>query len=172
MKVDDEVRIKVLDAMFNGGLEANFSKIAKISGLDVKTVRNSIFFLEKENVITSYMPLISARRLGFYHLHVDVTNYEFNNEGERKRVYEDIRKRMPNEYMVYTTNGPGLMNKLTMGIFRNGHDKYQCEKKLSDEVHLRKWMKDKISIPLMEKLKYEALSKTVVDILKKEKGIK
>jgi DNA-binding Lrp family transcriptional regulator len=172
MKVDDTIRIKVLSALFEKGcIEPNYSKIARTSGLDVKTVRNSLFFLEKEGVIRNFMPLINARKLGFFRIHADVTRYDFSNERERDHIYKEIKKRNPNEYMVYKTDGPGLMNRFTIGIFRNTHEKYQLERKIENELHTQRWIRDKISIPLMEKVKYDSLSKTMVEILKKEKGL-
>ena len=172
MKVDDTIRVKVLSALFEKGcIEPNYSKIARTSGLDVKTVRNSLFFLEKEGVVSNYMPLVNARELGFYRIHTDVTRYDFANERERDHIYKEIAKRNPHVYMTYKTDGPGLMNRFTIGIYRNSHEKYKMERKLEDKLHLQRWIKDKISIPLMEKVKYEALSKTMVNILKKEKGL-
>jgi len=171
MKVDDNVRIKVLSALFKeGAIEPNYSHIAKISGLDIKTVRNSLYFLEKEGIVKEYIPEIDSGKLGFRHRHINVVQFEFENEKQQQQMLERIKKEIPNVYIGAECDGPNLMNNLFIGIYRSSYDRYSKIKKIAIQLGLRKHLKNKMSIPFFKRY-HHSPGKVVIDILKKEKGL-
>jgi len=172
MKVDDDVRLKVLSALFQSdAIEPNYSHIAEISGLDIKTVRNSLFFLEKEGIIDNYSPMLDVKKLGFNHNHVIVTQFEFDNESQEKEMRDKIMKEIPNMYLVSECDGPGLMNTFHVGIYRTHKERHDLVTKASQKLRLRRFIKQKMSIPLFERYHMNSPSKTIIKILMKERGL-
>ncbi|MFH1588295.1 MAG: Lrp/AsnC family transcriptional regulator [Candidatus Diapherotrites archaeon] len=66
MSIDDEVRLRVLQALLSkGGVNPNLKQIKKITGLHAATVKSSIEFLKSQGVLEGFGPKLNFRSLGY-----------------------------------------------------------------------------------------------------------
>lgn len=66
MKINDEIRIMILDALLKkNAVKPNIEQIKKYTGLHKGTVVSSLNFLEKEGIISGYGPKIDFRKFGY-----------------------------------------------------------------------------------------------------------
>ncbi len=65
-KINDSIRVKILSAMkHKGSVVPNVRQIKKITGFHRATIKSSIDFLEKENFIQGYRPLLDSSIAGY-----------------------------------------------------------------------------------------------------------
>ncbi|MFH0714528.1 MAG: hypothetical protein V1847_02050, partial [Candidatus Diapherotrites archaeon] len=66
MKVDDEVRVKILGALLEKNVVMpNLEQIKRKTGLHKATIKSSLEFLEKEKVIEGFGPKVNFRKFGY-----------------------------------------------------------------------------------------------------------
>lgn len=117
-KVDDAVRIRVLEALLKpDSVAPNISRIQKYTGLNQATVRASLEFLEK-NALGSYLPMIDMEKMGFG-LEV-ITMYQFDgSDKEKTKKFMDEIGRDPHIFYCYGMAGSTNWNLVTRQMFRD-----------------------------------------------------
>ncbi len=66
MKIDDEIRIKIMDALMKKRAVApNIRQLKKYTGYHMATIKSSLDFLRKEGVLEGYGPKLNFRKFGY-----------------------------------------------------------------------------------------------------------
>ena len=95
-KINDSIRVKILDAMRKkGSVVPNVRQIQKITGFHRATIKSSIQFLEKENFITGYRPLLDPKVVGF---NLNAMQYMQVNFSEKEKFKKYVFFANPNCY--------------------------------------------------------------------------
>ena len=88
-KINDSIRVKILDAMRKkGSVVPNVRQIQKITGFHRATIKSSIQFLEKENFITGYRPLLDPKVVGFNLNAMQYMQVNFSEKEKFKKYLE------------------------------------------------------------------------------------
>jgi DNA-binding Lrp family transcriptional regulator len=91
-KVNDSIRVKILDAMRKkGSIVPNVRQIKKITGFHRATIKSSIQFLEKENFITGYRPLLDPKVVGFNLNAMQYMQINFSEKDKFKKYLELVK---------------------------------------------------------------------------------
>jgi len=84
-KINDPIRVKILSAMTKkGAITPNIRSIQKITGFHRATIKASLDFLEKENFVLGYRPLLDPLIAGY---NLKATSY-FQIDPSLKETYK------------------------------------------------------------------------------------
>lgn len=118
-KIDDKIRLKVLDALLKQGtVLPNLRQIQKATGFHKATIKSSLDFLKKQGLLQGFGPKVNVKRFGhslevFLILEVDTS---------QKKMFEkflDVAKTDPHVYRVSAILGGGNWNLLAQFIYKD-----------------------------------------------------
>lgn len=118
-KINDSIRVKILSAMTKkGAVQPNVRQIKKITGLHRATIKSSIDFLEKEEFITGYRPLLDPLIAGY-----NLKSYSFYQLDlslkEKINSFKDLLKKDKNIIYSSSTISDGNYNFFINSISKN-----------------------------------------------------
>lgn len=119
MKSTDEIRVKVLEAILKkNSVQPNIRQIKKHTGFHKATIKSSLDFLEKEEVMKGFGPKVNFRKLGY---NLEVMNLFQADLGEQKlfEKFLEILEKDPHVYWVSSIIGSGNWNMLCRSIHRD-----------------------------------------------------
>jgi DNA-binding Lrp family transcriptional regulator len=119
MKVDDEIRLKILDAMMDKkSTQPNMRKIKSKTGYHLATIKGSIDFLQKEGIITGYGPKISFWKLDYKLEVVELLQVDFSRQDLIDQFFE-IAKDDPHIYTMQSIMGSGNFNIISFQFYKD-----------------------------------------------------
>ena len=66
MKIDDEIRLNILEALLKDGVVSpNIRQIQKRTGYHKATIKSSIDFFKKEGLLSGFGPKIDFKKFGY-----------------------------------------------------------------------------------------------------------
>ena len=168
-KVDDEIRVKVLEALIKpGSIEPNISQIQRYTGLNQATVRASIEFLEK-NVMNGYSPRIDMEKMGFGLEVITIYQFDGSDKVKTKKVM-DAMGTDPHIFYCYGMAGSTNWNLVTRQMFRDVESYLESVQDYYSRVpEMYELVQDKMVFyvrrPVYKKMSY---TEAMVEILKAE----
>ncbi|MEM0360494.1 MAG: Lrp/AsnC family transcriptional regulator [Candidatus Diapherotrites archaeon] len=102
MKIDDKVRLAVLEALLQkNSVKPDLKRLKQHTGLHKATIKSSLDFLERQGVISGYGPKVNFRKLGF---NLEVTTL-FQADLSKKSIFEDLIKKAESDPHLYWFSG-------------------------------------------------------------------
>ncbi len=119
MKVNDEIRVNLLEALLKkGSVQPNIRQIQKATGYHKATIKSSLAFLEKEAVLKGFGPKIDFRKLGY---DLEVTTLYQIDMGNQK-IFEKIlgvAEKDPHVYWISSVMAGGNWNVMVRHIHKD-----------------------------------------------------
>jgi DNA-binding Lrp family transcriptional regulator len=173
-KVDDEIRLKILEALLKAGTVApNIRQIQKTTGFHKATIKGALDFLKKEGVLQGFGPKINMKKFGqsleiFFFVQADTS---------QKKIFEkflETAKDDPHLFRISAIIGSGNWNLLARFIYRDiesFHDELQ--KKYYDAIPGFYDLVKSRQVFYATEPQYKSSSRTdsIIQIIKKEKGL-
>ncbi len=172
MKVDDEVRIKVLSALLEPKVVSpNFEQLKRKTGLHKATIKSSIEFLQKEGVIEGFGPKVNFRKFGYnlevlVFLQVDMSEHTLFEE-----FLAEI-KQDPHAYMVAQIVGGGTWNLMVRHLYPDVESYHHgTQARYYEKIpHIYKLIRDRLIFYVTEPFyKRNSRMNSVIQMLREEK---
>jgi len=117
MKVDDEVRLNILDALLEKSCtQPNMRRIKAKTKYHLATIKSSIDFLQKEGIVTGYGPKMSFWKLGYKLEAVELLHVDFSKP-QLVEKYLAAVKADPHVYALNSIMGSGNFNVMSMQFY-------------------------------------------------------
>jgi DNA-binding Lrp family transcriptional regulator len=173
-QIIDSIRVKILSAMTKKrSISPNIKQIQKYTGFHRSTIKASINFLEENNFINGYRPLLNADKAG-YKLR---TNTYFQIDISDKQKFKDFINVVNNDQNIincsqvisddYTNVSLSYISKDVEDYYSNIQEKYYLNiPKVYDFLNKR-------TIYYLTNPYYKNNNEidTIINLLKKERGI-
>lgn len=173
MRVDDEVRIKILEALLKkGAVVPSIRQIQRYTGLHKATIKSSLDFMGKHGLLEGFGPKVNFKKLGY---NLDIRAF-YQMDLSDKKVLNALTKAVEkdsNTYRLTAVIGAGNWNVMTSSFFRDIESYHQAIRdKYYDAIPgLYKAIKDRLIFYLTEPdYKNASRTKSIIELIKKEKG--
>ncbi len=173
MKVTDEIRVKILEALLKkGSVQPNIRQIQRHTGFHKATIKSSMDFLQKEGILQGFGPKVNFRKMG-YNLEVLSVNKVDFSESKAFEKYLATVSKDPHVYWVGSVVGSGNWNILTRNIYKSVekyHESFQ--KRYRSTPGFYDLVNDTQSFFSVEPIfKNESRTKSIIELIKRERGI-
>lgn len=119
MKVDDEIRLNILNAMLEkGATQPNMRRLKAKTDYHLATIKSSIDFLQKEGVVTGYGPKLAFWKLGYKLEAVELLHIDFSKQDIVDKFFE-VAKNDPHVYGMQSIMGSGNYNVLSFQFYKD-----------------------------------------------------
>ena len=119
MRVDDEIRLNILQALLDKGCtQPNMRRIKAKTHYHLATIKSSIDFLQKEGIITGYGPKIASWKMGYRLEAVELLQLDFSKP-ELVEKYMGITSKDPHVYGLHSAMGSGNFNVLSFQFYKD-----------------------------------------------------
>jgi len=173
MKLTDEIRMNTIEALLKPrSVQPNIRQLKHYTGYHKATLKSSLDFLQKEGVLQGFGPKINFREFGY---NLEVTSLLQADLSEQK-VFEKFLAKVekdPHVYWVTSIVGAGNWNFLTRQIYKDmetfhaeSQERYRSMPGFYDLV---KNTQNFFSVEPV--FKNESRTKTIIDLIKREKGL-
>ncbi|MBU1930667.1 hypothetical protein KJ972_04115 [Candidatus Micrarchaeota archaeon] len=174
MSIDDETRIRVLEALLaTGVVSPNWKQLQQYSKLHKATLKSSIDFLKKEGVLDGFGPKVNFRKFGY---RLEVISFMQLDLSEKK-IFEEFLKRALNDPHFYGLSpviGSGNWNLVARHFYKDieSFHKNEEENYFKKIPSLFKLIRDRQTFYVTEP-HYKSSSRTfsILETIKKEKGL-
>jgi len=176
MRVRDGTRIRVLEALLKkNSVQPNIRQIKKHTGFHKATIKSSLDFLEKEQVLQGFGPKVDFRKLGFS---LEVLNLFQADLGEQKlfEKFLEILEKDPHVYWVSSIIGSGNWNLLWRSAHRDVESYHaEFQKRYASSPGYYDLIKNMQSFFSVEPVfKNRSRTKSIIELIKEkgpEKGV-
>jgi DNA-binding Lrp family transcriptional regulator len=130
-RIIDQIRVKILSAMREKrAISPNIKEIQKITGFHRATIKSSINFLEENNFIEGYRPLLNSKVAGYklnskVFLQVDLSDKKKLNEFQK--IINEDRSVVTCSHVINETQANIFIEMLSKNIedyYKDFQDKY------------------------------------------------
>ncbi|HIH16340.1 MAG TPA: hypothetical protein HA252_02965 [Candidatus Diapherotrites archaeon] len=173
MRVDDEIRLKILDALLKKrSVIPNIRQIQKYTGFHKATIKSSLDYLQREGLLQGFGPKLDFKKLGYK---LEVRAF-FQLDMSDKKIFDELLKAMaddPNLYWATAVIGSGNWNMMVSHIYRDveSYHKGIMEKYYQKIPGIYKAIKDRQIFYVTDpSYKNESRTDSVIEIIKTEKG--
>jgi len=175
MRFDDEIRINILDALLKKrSVIPNVNQLQSYTGYHKATIKSSLDFLAKEGLLEGFGPKVSFRKFGFKLEPIAMLQADISE----RHAFDSFLKAAaadPSLIRLSAIIGSGNWNLMAQFVHRDVESYH-----LSDEENYQKkvpgffkLIKDKQIFYTTEPYyKNASRTKSLVDLIKKEKGYK
>ncbi len=174
MRVDDEIRLKILDALLQKrSVVPNIRQIQKYTGFHKATIKSSLDYLQREGLLQGFGPKLDFKKLGYK---LEVRSF-FQLDMSDKKLFDELLKAMandPNMYRATAVIGSGNWNIMVSHIYKDveSYHKGIMEKYYQKIPDIYKAIKDRQIFYITDPMyKSESRTKAVIEIIKAEKGL-
>ena len=173
-KTDDEIRLRILEALMKKrAINPNVREIQKDTEFHKATIKSSIDFLEKENLLTGYGPKINFRKFGYKLEVIEMLQMDKS----KKELFENYRKHAekdPNLFRLSAIIGSGNWNIMASHIYKDVESYHAgMQEKYYEKIpNIFDLIKDRQIFYATEPL-YKNASRTasILKIMKKARGL-
>lgn len=119
MRLDDEVRLEILDALLlQGSVSANVKQIQKRTGYHKATIKSSLDFLGKEGLISGFGPKFDFRKFGYK---LEVLMFIQADLGKKDLLERFLKEAKSDESLYFLSGimGSGNWNMLARFIYKD-----------------------------------------------------
>jgi len=174
MHTDDEIRLNVLEALLKkGAVVPNLKQIQRQTGYHKATIKSSIDFLEKSEILEGFGPKINFRKFGYKLEVIELLQADLS----KKKLFEqflDAAKKDPCVYRITAVVGSGNWNLFVRHIYRDIESYHRDMQKNYFEAipGIYDFIKDRQIFYATEPL-FKNISRTnaIIEIARKEKGL-
>jgi len=170
MKATDRVRISVLEALLKrNSVQPNIRQIKKHTGYHKATVKSSLDFLKKKEVMQGFGPKLDFRKLGYNLEVLTFLQVDMNQQKAFERFLEALNKD-PHVYWVSSIMGTGNWNILCRHIHKDVESYHHIlQKKYMSIPGYHDLVKDMQSFFSVEPVfKNASRTKSMIDLIKDE----
>lgn len=172
MKVTDEIRVRILEALLKpGSVQPNIRQIKRRTGYHKATIKSSLDFLEKEGVLQGFGPKVNFRKLGYNLEVLSLTQADLSKQKAFEKFLEMVEKD-PHIYWLSSVVGGGNWNFLSRHIYKDIETFHaqtqQFYRSMPGFYDLIKDMQSFFSVEPV--FKNTSRTKTILDLIKKEGG--
>lgn len=174
MKADDGIRLKTLESLLKkGSVVPNMRQVKRHSGFHKATIKSSIDFLLKDEVLQGFGPKIDFSKFGFKLEVIELLHVDFAEKDILKKFFDAIEKD-DHIYRVSAVMGSGNWNLLLRHFYKDIESFHaSTQKNYYEKIKgIYKLIKDRQVIyatPPFHKMSSRTAS--IIKILKKERGI-
>ena len=173
MKVTDEIRINILDALLKANsVQPNIRQLKKHTGYHKATIKSSLDFLEKEGVLQGFGPKVSFKKLGHNLEVLSLTQAALSEHKAFEKFIETIEKD-PHVYWVSSVVGSGNWNFLSRQVYKDIETFHaENQKRYRSISGFYNLVKDTQNFFSVEPIfKNTSRTKTIIELIKKERGM-
>ncbi|MEW6294794.1 MAG: hypothetical protein AB1467_00670 [Candidatus Diapherotrites archaeon] len=173
MRIDDEVRLKVLEALLKkGSVVPNLRQIKKQTGLHLATIKSSIDFLMKEGLLHGFGPRIDFRKFNLKVDAVELLQIDFSQKPLLDKFLKEI-KGDDHLYRLSSIIGSGNLNILAQHIYSDIESFHHNTQKHYYEIPgILRLIKDRQIFYTTEPyFKNESRTRSIINIIKKQRGM-
>ncbi|MBU1121065.1 MAG: Lrp/AsnC family transcriptional regulator [archaeon] len=174
MKLDDEIRLNVLDALMKkNSVVPNIRQVKRHCGYHKATIKSSIDFLSKEGLIEGFGPRINFKKFGYKLEAIEMLQIDFAEKELFNKFLQAVNKD-PHIYRLSAIIGSGNWNLMVRHFYsdvESFHDNSQ--KNYFEKIKgIYDLIQDRLIFFSTEPF-YKSVSRTksLIDVIKKEKGI-
>lgn len=174
MDLTDEIRINILDALLKkNSVVPNLRQVKRYTGYHLATVKSSLEFMQKRNLVTGFGPKINLRELGYKLEVISMAQVDFSKKDVFERVLQ-AHLSDPHVYRVSSVIGPSNWNFISRHIYRDMDSYHQwIRQKYYEQIPgIYDFVKDR-QIFYETEPHYKTASRTdsIVRLIKAEKGL-
>jgi len=119
MKMDDEIRLNILNAMLKvGAVQPNIKHLQRLTGYHKATIKSSIDFLMKEGLLTGFGPKVDFKKFGHKLEVLTFLQADLTEKSKLSKFLEEAKKD-PNLYFLSGLVGSGNYNMVARHIYRD-----------------------------------------------------
>lgn len=173
MKIDDEIRIKILEALLRkGAVQPNIRQIQRHTGYHKATIKASLDFLQKVGLLEGYGPKMNFRKFGYKLETKEILQVDLSE----KRTFDkfiDETKKDEHMYQLSSLLGSGNWNILASSFYEDveSHHNNTKENYYAKIPGLAKLIKDRQIFYITEPhFKRTSRTGAILEIIKKKKG--
>jgi DNA-binding Lrp family transcriptional regulator len=174
MKIDDEVRLNVLEALLNPrAVSPNLEQIKKITGYHKATIKGSIEFLKKEGVLKGFGPKVDIKEFGFGLEVKTMLQADISKKKILDLFFEKV-KTDPHVYQATGMIGSGNWNLALSSLYRDveSFHKHFSKNYFESVPDLFDLIKDKQVFYFTEPFyKMSSRTESIIKIIRFERGI-
>lgn len=174
MKIDDEVRIRLLEALLKkGSVTANLSQLQHHTKLHKATIKASLEFLGKEGVLDGFGPKINFKKFGFALEVVTILQVDLSE----KKIFDDFLAQAlidPHFYNLSPVIGSGNWNMMARHFYQDieSYHKNEEENYFKKIPGLFKLVRDRQIFYVTEPhYKQSSRTESILKAMKLEKGL-
>ena len=174
MRVDDKIRLNIIESLLKEqSVVPNIRQIQKHTGYHKATIKSSLDFLKKEELLKGFGPKIDFKKFG-YKLEVVVL---FQGDISDKKTFQKILEtanKDPNLYRLSSIIGSGNWNLMAHHIYRDVESYHKdINKKYYEKIpKIFNVLKDRQIFYENEPFyKVASRTKSMIEIIRKEKGL-
>ncbi len=175
MRLDDEIRLNILLALHEkNSVKANIRHIKKVTGYHKSTILSSLEFMDSKNLLQGFGPRINFRALGF---NLEAMSL-FQVDLSKKKLFEEFLLESDKDDHLYWLSGmlsSGTYNVVARHLYKDveSYQKHTQQDYFEKIPGLYDLIKDRQVLFLTEPtFKNLSRTKSIIQILKKEKGFK
>jgi DNA-binding Lrp family transcriptional regulator len=172
MKVTDEIRINILEALLKtGSVQPNLRQVQRRTGYHKATIKSSMDFLQKEGILHGFGPKINYRKLGYDIEVLSINKVDLSEEKAFAKYLATIEKD-DHVYWVGSVVGSGNWNILTRNLYKSVekyHESFQ--KRYRSIPGFYDLVTDTQSFFSVEPIfKHTSRTKSIIELIKRERG--
>ena len=173
MSLDDEIRIRILDALGKkNSVIPNIRQIKRHTGYHKATIKSSLDFMQEQGLLTGFGPKIDLRKLGYKLEVLSIAQVDFS----KKETFEKMLAMNLKDPHVYRTSsliGPGNWNFIAKHIYKDieSYHTWVKENYYDTIPEIHDFVKDRQIFYEVEP-QYKGASRTdsIIALIKQEKG--
>jgi len=173
MRIDDEIRVNILDALLRKrSVIPNLKQVKKYTGYHKATIKSSIDFLLKEGLLEGFGPKVNFRKLGYKLEVVSLLQADLSEKKTLEKFLE-IAEKDPHIYLLSGMIGSGNWNIIARHIFKDVESYHSnMEKKYYEAIpKIYDLIRDRQIFYTTEPFyKTASRTKSIIEIIKREKG--
>ncbi len=174
MRLTDETRLNILEALLRkGSVQPNLNQIKRHTGYHLATIKSSLDFLKKQGLLEGYGPKMNFRSLGYKLESIVLLQADLSEEKTFRKFLEAVEKD-PNLYRLSSIIGSGTWNLVARYIHRDVESFHKREQEeYFEKIHgIYNLVKDRdIFYTTEPHYKNESRTKSIIEIIKREKGL-
>lgn len=175
MHWNDEIRLNIIKAMIKKNCtQPNLKKIKKETGYHLATIKATIEYLKKENMLKGFGPKFMFDKLGYNLEVIEFFQLDLSKEKSFEKFIDTIEQD-PHVYAVQTIMGSGNYNIAMFQFYRTIEEFQQNKEKnyYQKNPEFYDLIKDKQIFYLTNPtFKRGSRSDNVIDLLQEERGMK
>jgi DNA-binding Lrp family transcriptional regulator len=173
MKVDDEIRLKIIEALIKKrSVVPNIRQIKKYTGYHKATIKSSLDFLEKQGLLEGFGPKFNIKKFGLRLEAIELLQVDIS-EKELFEKYIEMVKKDPHTYRLSSIVGSGNWNILSRHIYKDIESFHkETQKTYYEKIPgMFKLIKDRQIFYTTDPFyKNESRTESIIKIIKREKG--
>ena len=174
MQLTDEVRLNILETLLDkGSVSPNLRQLKRRTGYHLATIKGSLEFLKKEGLLEGFGPKVNFRKLGYKLESIVLIQADLSEEKVFKKFLDAV-KGDPHLYRMSSIIGSGNWNLLARHIHRDVESYHKSDQETYAEKipGICSLIKDRDIFYTTEPYyKNESRTKSIIEIIKREKGL-